>query len=398
MTGILSGLSIIEGSAFIAAPLGGMTLAQLGADVIRYDQIGGGIDYGRWPLAPDGQSLFWAGMNKGKRSIQIDLRNPEGQELVAALITRPGPDHGIFLTNFPARGAISYEALKARRDDLVMVLLTGNADGTSELDYTVNAAMGFPDITGPRGLAEPVNSILPAWDIAMGEMAAVGVLAADRHRSRGGEGSLVRLALSDVAVATVANLGRLAQAQLGVEATKDGNYLYGAFGHDFATSDDRRVMIVGLTPRQWKVLQQTTGIDTAAIAAASGADLSVEGGRYAAREALTAALKPWFAARTLADIRTAFAAGEVGWGPYQTFAQLIAEDPRASTANPLFATVDHPGIGPLLTPASPLDFSSVARVPATRAPRLGEHTDEILVEMGMSSAQIGDLHDRGVVA
>jgi len=67
MSGILSGLRVVEGSAFVAAPLGGMTLAQLGADVIRFDQIGGGLDYHRWPLAADGQSLFWAGLNKGKR-------------------------------------------------------------------------------------------------------------------------------------------------------------------------------------------------------------------------------------------------------------------------------------------------------------------------------------------
>ena len=70
----LADLRVIEGSAFVAAPLGGMTLAQLGADVIRFDQIGGGLDHKRWPLAPSGQSLFWAGLNKGKRSIQVDLR------------------------------------------------------------------------------------------------------------------------------------------------------------------------------------------------------------------------------------------------------------------------------------------------------------------------------------
>ena len=72
-------MRVVEGSAFVAAPLGGMTLAQIGADVIRFDQIGGGLDYGRWPLAEDGQSLFWAGMNKGKRSIQLDLRREEGR-------------------------------------------------------------------------------------------------------------------------------------------------------------------------------------------------------------------------------------------------------------------------------------------------------------------------------
>src|SRR5262245_31606685 len=178
MSGILSGLRVIEGSAFVAAPLGGMTLAQLGADVIRFDQIGGGLDYQRWPLAAGGQSLFWAGLNKGKRSIALDLRSPEGRELATALVTAPGPEAGLFLTNFPARGWLAYEGLRERRPDLIMTALTGNPDGTSEVDYTVNPATGFPWATGPRNLAEPLNSVLPAWDIAMGTLAAVGLLAA----------------------------------------------------------------------------------------------------------------------------------------------------------------------------------------------------------------------------
>ena len=190
-------MQIVEGSAFVAAPLGGMTLAQLGADVIRFDPVGGGLDRNRWPLTGDGKSLFWAGLNKGKRSIRIDLKSPEGQDIASRLITRPGADRGFFLTNLPQRGALSYAALKGRREDLVMVQLAGNADGTSEVDYTVNVATGFPEITGPRGGTEPVNSGLPVWDIAMGQMAALGLLAADRHRSRTGKGSLVKLALSE---------------------------------------------------------------------------------------------------------------------------------------------------------------------------------------------------------
>lgn len=396
--GILAGLSVVEGSAFVAAPLGGMTLAQLGADVIRYDQIGGGLDYRRLPVADTGQSLFWAGMNKGKRSIQLDLRSAEGQEIVAALITRPGPDCGIFLTNFPTRGALSYDALKARRSDVIMVALTGNPDGTSEVDYTVNVATGFPEVTGPRHASEPVNSVLPAWDIAMGEMAAVGILAADRHRSRTGSGSLVKLALSDVAMAMVSNLGRLGQAELGHETRRDGNYLYGAFGRDFVTSDGRRVMVMALTERQWKALQRATGLATDTLALATGADLDTEAGRYAARDAIAAALVPWFGARSFAELQRIFAAADVSWGPYQTFRQLLADDPRCSTNNPMFTEVEHPGIGALLTPASPLDFSVAERLPAVRAPRLGEHTDEILAALGMSEGEIGRLHDRGIVA
>jgi 2-methylfumaryl-CoA isomerase len=244
----LADLRVIEGSAFVAAPLGGMTLAQLGADVIRFDQIGGGLDHKRWPLAPSGQSLFWAGLNKGKRSIQVDLRSDEGRELVEALVASAG----LFLTNFPARGWLAYDHLRARREDLIMCALTGNPDGTSEVDYTVNPSTGFPWATGPRDLNVPLNSVLPAWDVAMGELACIGILAAERHRTRTGEGQLIKLALSDVAFAMVGNLGRIAEVQVGgQDASRDGNYLYGAFGHDFGTSDGRRVMVVALTGRQW---------------------------------------------------------------------------------------------------------------------------------------------------
>jgi 2-methylfumaryl-CoA isomerase len=400
--GILAGLSIVEGSAFVAAPLGGMTLAQLGADVIRFDPIDGGLDAGRWPLDRDGNSLFWAGLNKGKRSIRVDFRAPEGQEILTALITRGGADNGIFLTNFPARGWLDYEKLKSRRADLIMVALTGNADGSSEVDYTVQPATGFPEMTGPRGADEPTNSVLPAWDIAMGNLAAVGILAAERHRRLSAEGALVRLALSDVALASVANLGRLAEAELGLPAPqKDGNYLYGAFGRDFRTKDDRRVMVVGLTGRQWRSLKTATGIETAVaeLASESGVDLDGEGGRYAARDRLAALLEPWFAERTFAEVEAALTAAGVAWGPYRSFDDLVRNDPRASAANPMFAPRTHAGGATYLTPASPLDFSTVPRVPPLAAPRSGEHTDEILADLlRLSSAEIGRLHDQRIVA
>jgi 2-methylfumaryl-CoA isomerase len=399
--GILSGLRVVEGSAFVAAPLGGMTLAQLGADVIRFDQIGGGLDFQRWPLANDGQSLFWAGLNKGKRSIQLDIHSPRGRELATALITAPGESAGLFLTNFPARGWLGYDALSAQRRDLVMVALSGNPDGSNEVDYTVNPATGFPSATGPRNLAEPLNSVLPAWDVATGTLAAVGMLAAERHRRMTGAGQLVRLSLSDVAFAMVGNLGRIAEAQLGGrDHAKDGNYLYGAFGHDFETQDGRRVMIVALTPRQWEALKHTTGIEEACdgIEQVTGYDLETEAGRYEARDLLAALLRPWFAARPLSAIREQFAGTGVSWGPYQTFRQLVDEDPRCSTRNPMFAAVEQPGIGTYLMPGSPLDFNRPGRVPVRRAPRLGEHTEEILAEvLRLSPAEIGRLYDDRVV-
>jgi 2-methylfumaryl-CoA isomerase len=395
--GILNDLTVIEGSAFVAAPLGGMTLAQLGADVIRFDQIGGGLDRDRWPLAAGGQSLFWAGLNKGKRSIEIDLRSDEGRELVGALVAAAGT----LLTNFPARGWLAYDTLRARRDDLVMVALTGNPDGTSEVDYTVNPATGFPFATGPRDFAGPLNSVLPAWDAVMGGLAATGLLAADRRRVRTGEGELITLALSDVAFAMVGHLGRVAEAELGGrDMRRDGNYLYGAFGHDFETADGRRVMVVALTARQWKALLDATGSSDrmAKIGEATGFDLDTETGRFEARDFIAAVLRPWFGERSLSAIRECFAGTTVSWGPYQTFTQLVEEDPRITTDNPIWERIEHPEVGTYRMPGSPLGFSNAERVPVRRAPLLGEHTEAILSELaGMSTLEIGRLHDAGIV-
>jgi 2-methylfumaryl-CoA isomerase len=394
----LHGMRVIEGSAFVAAPLGGMTLGQLGADVIRFDQIGGGLDARRWPLAPSGDSLFWAGLNKGKRSIQVDLHSPEGRELVEALVAAAG----IFLTNFPARGWLAYDHLRARRGDLIMCALAGNPDGSSEVDYTVNPATGFPWATGPRDLNVPLNSVLPAWDVTMGGLACTGILAAERHRTRTGEGQLIRLALSDVAFAMVGNLGRIAEVQVGgQDAKRDGNYLYGAFGHDFSTSDGRRVMVVALTGRQWISLVEVTGTAEAfaSLEGVIGHDLSSEDGRFGARDLIAAVLRPWFEARSLDQVREAFEGTGVSWGPYQTFRQLVEEDPRVSEANPLFTTIEQPGIGSYLVPATPLEFTASGRLGVRPAPRLGEHTEAILAEvLGLSGAEIGKLFDAGTVA
>jgi 2-methylfumaryl-CoA isomerase len=397
MSGILDGLTLVEGSAFVAAPLGGMTLAQLGADVIRFDDLRGGLDHARWPLAADGQSLFWAGMNKGKRSLSVDLRSPVGRELVSRLIA----EAGAFLTNFPARGWLAYETLKARREDLIMVHLKGNRDGTSEVDYTVNPATGFPWATGPRNLTEPLNSVLPAWDIAMGELAALGLLAADRHRERHGAGQLVEVALSDVAFAVVGHLGRVAQAKLHARDSprRDGNYLYGAFGHDFVTRDERHVMVVALTNRQWKSLLTVTDThqQMTKINEATGVDLDTESGRFEDRDLIAAILRPWFQARDLVDIGIAFTGTGVSWGPYQTFSQLVEEDPRLATA--MWEQVQHPGVGSYLMPGTPLDFSSVPREPVRRAPQLGEHTEEVLSDvLGLSATEVARLRRDGVIA
>lgn len=404
MQNILSGFRVIEGSAFVAAPSGGMTLAQLGADVIRFDPIGGGIDYRRWPVTSNNQSLYWHSLNKGKRSIAVDIRRPEGQEILSRLITLPGADCGMFLTNFPASGWLSYERLKKRREDLIYMNLTGDRHGKSALDYTVNCKVGFPSVTGvgKAGEVPPLNSPMPAWDVITGQQIALGLLAAERHRSRTGQGQLVKIALADVALATLGNLGYIAEAMINeTEREAIGNDIFGTYGHDFECSDGARVMIVGVSPNQWKAIVAVTGTENQIheLQERMSLDFRKEGDRYKGRAEITAILKPWFSQRPYSQVSTEMDNAGVCWGKYQTIKETVDTDRDCSADNPLFQLVDQPGIGEYLMPDHPLRFTGIDRDPVRRAPKLGEHTEEILAQtLGLSSSEIGKLYDDKIVA
>jgi 2-methylfumaryl-CoA isomerase len=272
--------------------------------------------------------------------------------------------------------------------------------GGSAVDYTVNARVGVPYITGLGAADDAVNHVLPAWDVVTGQMAATGLLAAERHRRRKGAGQHVKLALEDVALAVMGHLGFIAEAELGPARERHGNFLFGAFGKDFVSADGVRVMVVGLTLKQWRALCSATGSDAAvaALAARLGLDLDREGDRFLAREPLAELIGAWVGARDFAAVAQAFEATGVCWGRYQSLAELVRDDPSCSPANPMFAEVEQPGVGTCLMPAIPLVFAGAPRLAPRPAPRLGEHTEEVLVELlGLSSATYGSLHDRGVV-
>ena len=202
-------------------------------------------------------------------------------------------------------------------------------------------------------------------------------------------------------LAMVGHLGYIGDVQInGRSRPALGNDLYGSFGRDFATADGRRVMIIALTPRQWRALGRATGL---ADELAADRPAARRRSRHRSRPVSMRATRspplsaPWCAAKTLAEIEQIFAGSGVLWGPFQDFATLVDHDPRCSTANPLFAEVEQPGIGRYLMPGLPLDFSAAPRQPTRPAPRLGEHTDAVLSEvLGLSAAEIGRLHDAGI--
>jgi 2-methylfumaryl-CoA isomerase len=390
----LDGVRIVEVSSFVASPLCGMTLGQLGADVIRVDPIGGAADYRRWPLAPSGTSIYWTGLNKGKRSMAVDTRSPEGQQLVRRLIVE---GDGIVLTNAVMRW-LSYDELAAQRSDLIHVQILGRRDGSTAVDYTVNAAAGFPFVTGPVEHAGPVNHALPAWDISCGVYAALALTVALRRRDSTGEGARISVALDDIAFATAGNLGFLTEAQVnGTRRPRLGNAIYGTYGQDFSSRDGARFMVVALTGRHFRDLVDVagTGAAVSALADSLGVDFADEGERFRYRDVLNALFASWFREHTAAEITDALSATTVLFERYRDFLEL-AGDERV-TRSPLFTKLAQEGVGDYLAPGLPIAIDE-RYAASSPAPALGEHTHDLLAErLGLTPDEIAGLAARGII-
>ena len=400
--GMLAGLRVVEGSAFVAAPLGGTIMAEMGADVIRFDPIGGGIDYNRWPTTPDGFSLYWAGLNQGKRSVALDVSSEEGRDLALSLASAPGDDGGITLTNHPPGSWFSYEALKERRADAIMCRIEGHADGRPAVDYTINAATGLPLATGTDATEGPTNSVLPAWDVVTGHLAVIGLLAAERGRRVSGSGDCIRIALADVANGIVGHLGYVAEASLlGRNRPRVGNGLYGAFGRDFETADGARVMIVAITVGQFRRLVEALELGKAVTALEQrlGTSLSNDEDLFHAQAELAELVDGWVSVRALGEVAHTLNEHRVLWGPYQNFVELATGSGPWSVESSGFKLVEQPGAGAYPMPSSPIRSDSSPRAEPKPAPLLGEHTGEVLEELlGLSPLEVGRLNDRRVIA
>jgi 2-methylfumaryl-CoA isomerase len=392
---LLPDLTIIEASSFVACPSAGLYCAQMGAEVIRVDQIGGGPDFHRWPVTDNNDSLYWENLNRAKKSVALDLGRPEGRELLQRLIRATGQ----FITNFPAKGFLGHDTLAEGCADLVTIRVMGWADGSPALDYTVNNAIGYPMMTGPG--PEPVNHVLPVWDLLSGAYAAFALLAAIQRRAATGEGGEVRIPLSDVAIGTAANLGGIAEVlYTGENRDRLGNAVYGLFGRDFVTADGVRTMIVVVTPRQWSNLLTALGIADAVAEVERARGVSFardDGARFANRDALFPIFEAAIGARDHQELAAALDAGGVVHSNYRTMLDA-ARDPVLVSGNPIFGEASNPS--GFAYPAAGA-FATVPwldRRPPGSAPRNGQHSDEVLTtRLGLTSGEFGRLVDDGIV-
>lgn len=398
MYDILTGLSVVEVSSFVASPTAGLYMGQFGADVIRVDQIGGGQDFRRWPVTRENDSLGWENLNRAKRSLALDLTRPEGRELLVELTRKIGN----LITNLPVKGFLAHDKLAEGRPDLVTVRIMGWPDGSVALDYTANAAVGYTALTGPLEDPRPVNHVLPAWDLLTGAYAAFALLAAIRRREQTGLGGEVRLPLTDIAMGSAANLGRVAEVlYTGQDRERLGNAVFGTIGRDFVTRDGDRLMIVAINERQWQGLVKALGLaeGLAALEAQLGVTFANDDGtRFRNRMAIFALIEAEVAKYDHADLAALLDANGVVHGPYRTMVEAV-QDPRLLTENPMFApSSDNPSGFAYPAAGAFATLPGLERKPASPAPRNGQHSEAVLAELlGLSSGQIAHLIDTGIV-
>lgn len=400
---LLSGLSVIEVSSFVASPTAGLYCAQMGAEVIRVDQIGGGLDYDRYQLTEEGRSLSWENLNRAKKSVALDMRTSEGRELVQELAAKTGQ----LITNVPEKSFLSHAKLKEAREDIITARIMGWGDGRQAMDFTVNAASGYPLMTGPAewdpDTAPPVNQLLPAWDFICGAYTAFALLAALRHRDITGEGSELRIPLGDVAIGTVANSGAMAEMLYrGSDRQRLGNAIWGAFGRDFMSRDGKRFMVAALTPKQWSGLVEAfdVGPQVAAIETAYSIDFTTsDHNRFIHRDELFALFQSVADTIDYDALADRLAKAGTTFERYRTMYET-ANDPDLVHDNPLFGTSPHNPSGFEYPAAGPFaNMPERERGAPHPAPYLGANSEEILAErLGLGSGAIGKLMDSGIVA
>ena len=409
--GALDGVRVLDLSRVLAGPWCTQTLADLGADVIKVERPPahgqrGGDDTRGWgpPFLPDDaghdtdDSAYFLGANRNKRSVTIDLAHPEGQ----ALVKRLAATADVLVENFKvgdmARYGLDAASLRREFPRLVYCSITGFGQTgpyreRAGYDYAIQGLGGLMSVTGerddrPGGGPQKVG--VAVADLFTGLYATVAILAALRHRDATGQGQVVDMALLDTQVAMLANLGAnfLVTRQ---PPQRAGNAHQNIVPYQvFEVADGHLILAVG-NDGQFGRFCRAAGCEALAL----DGRFATNAARVRHREALVALLEPVLRARTREAWLLALEAAKVPAGPINDLAQVFA-DPQVR-ARDMVAPVAHPRRSSLELVASPIKLSATPAQIRRPPPLLGQHTDEVLQEIGVDAAGRARLRAQGAI-
>lgn len=400
--GALDGIRVLDLSRVLAGPTAGQILADLGADVIKIERPGSGDDTRQWgpPWLTDadgndtGESAYYLGANRGKRSAAIDLAAEDGASIVRELATHAD----VVLENFRvgglARYGLDYATLVARQPGLIYCSITGFGQTgpyaeRPGYDSMIQAMGGLMSITGSAD-GEPQKVGVAIADIMSGLYATIAVLAALHHREQTGSGQHIDLALLDVQVAGLANqamnylVGGRVPGRLGNAHPNIVPY------QTFAATDGYFMVAVG-NDGQFRRLCHELGLDELA----ADERFATNAARVNHRDILVARLAGAFALGTRGDWLQRLEAAGVPCGPVNSIDEVFAD--RQVRARGMVAQAEHPLAGRVPLVASPLQFSQTPITEPAAPPTLGQHTDEVLEEiLGLDAARRAELRAAGI--
>ena len=392
----LQGLRVVEMGQLIAGPFAGKTLGDFGADVVKIEAPGSGDPLRNWRMIQDGTSVWWQVQSRNKRSIALDLRQKEGQDIARALIA----EADVLVENFrpgTLEGwGMSYEELASTNPGLIMLRISGYGQTGPYRDLPgfgmIGEAMGgLRHLTGEPGRV-PVRCGISIGDTLAALHGTIGVLTALYHRKvNGGRGQVIDVALTEAVLNVMESLIPEYSA-FGAVRGPAGSALPGIAPSNAYPCADGVVLIAGNGDSIFKRLMQVIGREDLG----NDESLGNNAGRVARVDEIDAAIGAWAAPRTVDQVLAALSAASVPAGRVYT-AKDIVEDPHFRARDMILRQrtrdghdLEVPGIVPKLmgTPGA------VRRA----APRLGGDTDEVLREIGLTPEQIAALRDRNIVA